>query len=293
MADEETVTEDTGEETETTEELETLTIDGQDMQVTKDEMKTLAQKGKAADQRFREAAEERRKLDEERATMTRESQMIKDIQAAQGGDMEAFRRLPGYPELNVSSDDVERIIEGRQGEAEDTDTTEGGTADPRTAQEVSELKKQVGQLQSQLEEENNQKTLNRIRTEVKRTLDGDQVLGYLSKEKPKALSRLADYTVGVLRRYVVEQGRPYNAETLKAAVHEARQYAEEMGISGPTDDTVPATGLGRSPAGLTASIIGRSAKAPARIPSDKALNTADYSRNVFERLAHDALKGRG
>jgi hypothetical protein len=260
-------------------------VNGKDMIMTEEELINNARKAAAADEVMRNNAAERKALDAEK-------KMWDDLAAAQAGDLNALKRLPSYPKLNVSQEHVSNVIAELEQAQKGTDVSDPNAATPvQRPAELEDLPDEVQQTVRDAQRAKDEKVLADIYKQVESSVTGDKILKTVTNDKRK--KHLANYTMGVVQRIAQESGT-FNQAMIQQAVQETRQHAEDIGLL--IDEADSASGvfpaLGRSSDSLSASAMARASEPPKRIPVEQALNTDDYAANVLRRMQYDQLKNR-
>jgi len=275
--------------------IKTLNVDGSQKTFTEDEITTAAQKWFAGDDRLKKAAEEKRHVEQLQEEGYKTKQMAADIAAAQQGDTNAILRLPQYEQLGITQEAAVAVVQRMKEMKATGGKDEEPTVEQYLSQEMEELKSEVETLRTEKQEQEQKVKMQKLFVNTGKQLEQDPIVGYLSKENPKAFNHLSGVALKALIRMTNQEGRPYNADTLKSATVEARQYAEELGIVQSQDNSIPTgnsaslPGLGHSPLALSASNIARRKEAPK--PTENVLDTGDYAKNINERLLYEMFNG--
>lgn len=267
----------------------TYLVDGKQVVLTQEEADTYIQKGLGADKRFRDSAGDRQEA-------ARLRQMTSDIRAANGGDISAIKRLSTYPELGVSEDQVSNLVK-RYEDAANADAAKRKVTQP-VKLDMNHLPREAQEAIAEVAETRRQKDLADIKTQLKNTLDTDSVLGHISKGEAKRSERLGELALERVRA-IVQRTQTYGPETLKAAVQETRQIAQDLGILGTGDDggdsaapdRIKLTGLPASPLGIVSSNPQGPKGRPKRPEGDKVLESGTYSKYLFDSIAHAISSG--
>jgi hypothetical protein len=264
-----------------------LNINGEIRKVKGADLKAAAQKQYAGEDKLRAASEKERANQDTARAASRHTQMTSDLKLAQGGDVEAIRRLPGYPELGITADHAERVITLMEDEQK---KAEGGADQEQEEIDMERLPPKVRKAVEKMEREEAQQQDKALLDLVKKRLESDDEIGYVIKSSDKRSQRLSEYGLSALKVLAARTGR-VTPEVLKEAVESTRQYAKDLGVLEPQETPVPGLpfpGLGRSPTSSSA-VLRRPSEAPKRLTADKAGNTEDYADNVLQRMLFNSL----
>lgn len=211
-------------------------------------LERATEKERGADAKLREAAELRKSVESQQ-------RMLDDWEAANKGDIEAIRRLPSYPKLNISEKQAKDIIAKLQ---------ERNIVEPETEEQSYENRPlTVDDLPEEVThelKESKKLRLERIREETFKHLDAaldeDEIVGDKIRRKSEGFKRrLRDHARTLLNRRAVAAAtttrdwKPSKIDFIEIA-KEARSWIEDIDgeeASVNNSYSVPGSSLGKGP----------------------------------------------
>lgn len=274
----------------------TLNLNGTDVKVPLSKLREHAQKHMAGEDLLKKHSDLKKDAEKGRYYQ----KMVDTMKEARGRNPEAIRALAKFPELDMTVEKAEQLIEAIQYEAQGGHAVENSEEEQQgepteldvLKAELAEVKKVLSDTKGKMVAKDTAETENALRQKIAQELDSHKEMGDILRGRPKAKKRLVEYALASLKIEARQTGR-YTPDGIQRALMKTQEYAGDLGLLGAEDNsTVPGfPGLSRSPASPNSSILRRASEPPRRIGKEKALNTEDYAQNVADRLAYHMLGG--
>lgn len=205
----------------------TIRANGVDRQLTVDELKTWASKAIGAEEKFRAAAEKEATAKQQLEEVQQARQWQSDLQAAQSGDLDAFRRVA--KSWGASDEEVATMVQQYQTAGQGSQAQAGPALPPRQLAVLQRMERMLAEFDkrgldpvktlAEGAEFQNLELTDRSKAEVRKLLDKDPVYRRLLKKD--ASGTIFDDVYGNVHRRV-RSGAAFSPETIQEAAKEVR-----------------------------------------------------------------------
>jgi len=241
------------------------------------------EKESGADKKFREAS----------ATRQYTQEMTETFRLAKAGDVDAMRKLPDFPELGVTQEEVDELL--NQGKKD-----EGASVEQAAQKRNVTLEDLPPDVQQELRESRKVRLAalkQNVHSKLDDALDGDDVVGHIMSGESDRLKKIAgrarEYSKQALKRRVAASAadgiewKPTQQE-LQRVVQETRAFLSDMleeDPLGPEAESTPT--LGRTPL-MSPTTLHRANTPPKRVASTDP-KYADYlsEKTAYEQALAD------